>query len=493
MLAIDSPGKVEPCPAPFNLSDYVLWQNGAADERIAMEILGNSGSEKWSYGKLRDQTLRTAAGLIEFGLRPGDRLFLRLGNTPDFPVVFLAAIAVGVLPVPISDALNKEEIQRLFRSIEPAAVIGEFAGAISPKKLLSSKPIFAPIFGEPNRPAYLICTSGTSGSPMAVLHAHRAIWARRSMISGWYQLTKSDRMLHAGAFNWTYTLGTGLFDPWTVGATALLPGDGLTFEDLPTIIQQHDATIFAAAPGVFRKLVRLPFPDVPTLRHALTAGEKMPDSLIENWTNSTGTHVHEAFGQTECSTFISGAPDRPSPKGTLGYAQPGRHIAILGEDGPVKRGKAGRIAIKGSDPGVMLKYWDDPEKTSARHKDGWFITGDTGVMTDDGAVIYHGREDDVMTAGGYRISPVEVENAMIQHPKIDDAAAVDERVSEDTTVVAIHYSAHAPLDEDDLKKHSEAHLARYKQPRVFHFHKELPRGAGGKLLRVQLRAEKRGS
>ena len=103
--------------------------------------------------------------------------------------------------------------------------------------------------GDPDRPGYIIYTSGTSGQPRAVTHAHRAIWARRMMWEGWYGLTENDRLLHAGAFNWTYTLGTGLLDPWTRGATALIPGKGVTPDTLGLLMQQHDATIFAAAPG----------------------------------------------------------------------------------------------------------------------------------------------------------------------------------------------------------------------------------------------------
>lgn len=103
--------------------------------------------------------------------------------------------------------------------------------------------------GEPDRPAYIIYTSGTSGHPRAVVHAHRTVWARRMMWEGWYGLLEQDRVLHAGAFNWTYTLGTGLLDPWARGATALIPGHGVASEALGLLLKQHDATIFAAAPG----------------------------------------------------------------------------------------------------------------------------------------------------------------------------------------------------------------------------------------------------
>ena len=132
---------------------------------------------------------------------------------------------------------------------------------------------------DPNRLGYMVFTSGTSGTPRAVMHAHRAVWARRMMWSDWYGLTPDDRMLHAGAFNWTYTLGTGLMDPWAIGATALIPAEGIAPIQLPLLLKRFDATIFAAAPGVYRQFLKSPVLSMSRLRHGLSAGEKLPDGL----------------------------------------------------------------------------------------------------------------------------------------------------------------------------------------------------------------------
>jgi acyl-coenzyme A synthetase/AMP-(fatty) acid ligase len=253
-------------------------------------------------------------------------------------------------------------------------------------------------------------------------------------------------------------------------------------------MKRHAATLFAAAPGVFRKIVRAPIPPLPKLRHAFSAGEKLPDSVSKAWVTMTGTDIYEAFGQSECSTFISSAPHRPAPRGSLGHAQPGRRIAILGSDGPTLRGEPGEIAVSSSDPGVMLGYTDAPDATAAKHRDGWFLTGDLGQMQPDGSVIYLGRSDDLLTAGGFRISPLDIENAMMGFPSIEDAAAVDQVLDGETRVVALHYAAPAPIDDATLRAYAGEHLARYKQPRVYHHHLSLPRGRGGKLLRASLRA-----
>jgi acyl-coenzyme A synthetase/AMP-(fatty) acid ligase len=199
--------------------------------------VGLSGAERWSYARLRAAVLGTAAGLRAAGIGEGERVLLRLGNTVEFPIAFLGAIAAGIVPVPTSGQLTLREITAIAGEIGPAAVLGGGGGIALPDHpapvigeaalaaMRDSVPM-APVEGDPDRPAYIVYTSGTSGVPRAVVHAHRAVWARRMMWDGWYGLREDDRLLHAGAFNWTYTLGTGLLDPWAIGATSLIPATG---------------------------------------------------------------------------------------------------------------------------------------------------------------------------------------------------------------------------------------------------------------------------
>jgi acyl-coenzyme A synthetase/AMP-(fatty) acid ligase len=341
--------------------------------------------------------------------------------------------------------------------------------------------------GDPDRLAYIIFTSGTSGGPRAVLHAHRAIWARRMMLQGWYGLRRDDRLLHAGAFNWTYTLGTGLMDPWSVGATALIPGAGMRPDQLWSLLEQSVATLFAAAPGIYRQMLKhhATF-ELPRLRHGLSAGEAMPAPLAAAWLAATGRPVHEALGMSECSTFISGSPDRPAPAGCIGYPQPGRHVAVLGDDGaPVPRGTPGVLAVHRADPGLFLGYRDAPEETAARFAGDWFVTGDRVQMQPDGAIRYLGREDDMMNAGGYRVAPAEVEIALAGHPDAGEVAAVELRVKADASLIAAFYTGAAT--ESELAEFAARCLARYKQPRRYIRVTALARNANGKLNRAAMR------
>lgn len=477
----------------FNLAAYVLGQVEAHPEKTALEV---PGRETLSYADL-DQAVRgTARGLTEAGARPGDRILLRLGNTPDFPIAYLGALAAGLVPAPTSAALTAPEVAGIIETLSPRLVLRapeiacpDTVPQIGPAELAQMREAPAAPFqmGDPERPGYVIYTSGTSGHPRAVLHAHRAILARRMMFQGWYGLGPEDRLMHAGAFNWTYTLGTGLMDPWTAGATALIPPEGTAATDLPGLIARHAATIFAAAPGVYRQALRGQIPTLPHLRHGLSAGEKMPDVTRDAWEGATGTAIHEAFGMSECSTFISGAPDAPASPGTLGRPQPGRRVALLTPDGPAPTGEPGTIALHRSDPGLMLEYLDQPEETAARFSGDWFLTGDLGRADADGQITYLGRDDDMMNAGGVRVSPIEVEHVLNAFPGLTASAAVEVALNPATTVIAAFYTSPDPLDAAALSAYVETRLARYKQPRHYQRVDMLPTGANGKLLRRQLR------
>ncbi|MEG6508965.1 class I adenylate-forming enzyme family protein [Methyloligella sp. 2.7D] len=496
--AIFDQGPPPPCPHAFNLAAYVLSHAQDLAERSALCVLSADGAERWSYAALEAAVLGTARGFLDQGLRPGDRVLMRLGNSVEFPVCYLASIAADLIPVPTSSLLTAPEVAQIADDVSPALIVAEDGLSLPPEppcpvisaeamRQMYALPPADYAMGDPERPAYIIYTSGTSGSPRAVTHAHRAIWARRMMWEGWYGLKQSDRLLHAGAFNWTYTLGTGLMDPWTVGATSLIPDKSVTPDQLGALLAEHEATLFAAAPGIYRRLLRNDLPKLPALRHGLSAGEKLPDATRAAWESATGTPVFEAFGMSECSTFVSGSPSHPAPAGTLGYPQTGRRVAVLGEDGPVAVGAPGVLSVSHRDPGLMLCYWGAEDETKARFQGEWFLTGDMVRMGEDGALTYLGRADDMMNAGGIRVSPIEVEHALNAHPAIAESAAAEVQVKADTTVIAAFYVAKSDVATEELERFAAERLAGYKCPRIYAQVEALPKGANGKLLRRALR------
>lgn len=482
----------------MNLAEYVLRAGAATPDKLALSVIGPARAERWSYARLIGAVRGTATGLLQAGLRPGDRLLLRLGNRPAFPIAYLGAIAAGIVPVPTSAMLTGREVTKLAIEISPAMIVAGKGVDLPdhPAPILSEATLagFADLppadfaQGKAGRLAYIIYTSGSSGQPRAVMHAHRAILARQMMFNGWYGLRPNDRLMHAGAFNWTFTLGTGLMDPWTIGATALIPAEGVAIEQLPLLASRHGATILAAAPGVFRRMLRADWAVPQTLRHGLTAGERLDPGLRDAWQDRTGTDLHEAMGASELSTFISGSPDRPAPAGSAGYAQPGRRVAVLNGDGmPLPAGQPGLLAVSRDDPGLFLGYLDQPDDTIARYLGDWFITGDQAMIRHDGAITMLGRADDIMNAGGFRVAPPEIEELLATHPDAGDIAVTEIEVAPGSTIIAAFWTG--PATAHQLRGIAENGLARYKQPRLYIHVDALPRTSTGKINRRALRQE----
>ncbi len=500
MLSLFHHSPPPPCPTPFNMAAHVLAHASITPDKVALVVLSPDGPQNWSYRALQSAVLGTASGLLGAGLKPGDKVLMRLGNTVEFPIAYLACIAVGLISVPTSAQLTTPEVTRMITDLRPKAILWDPAVPcphappcpvldLTTLQQMQSRAPAEFEMGDPNRLAYVIYTSGTSGAPRAVAHAHRAIWARQMMVHDWYDLRADDRLLHAGAFNWSYTLGTGLMDPWTIGATALIPAPDTPPAMLPALLKTHKATVIAAAPGVYRKVINA-HPaglSLPDLRHGVSAGEKLSNNLHSQWQSRTGTTLYEAFGLSECSTFISASPSRPVQSPHLGRPQIGRHVAIVNNGKPVPLGTPGTIAVHRDDPGLMLGYLNAPADTAARFEGDWFLTGDQGTMDGDGFITYLGRADDMMNAGGVRVSPIEVEAVLLQFPGISAVAVTDVAVKADVRLIAAFYTSDHMIDKTALKAFAQARLAGYKQPRLYEHRATLPTNANGKLSRRALR------
>ncbi len=489
-LSLVSGGAPPARPAAMNLAAFVLAAGEAAPERVAMVVARPQGAERWSHARLTAAVRGVAAGLLARGLVPGDRVLLRLSDGPEVPLAFLGAIAAGLVPMPTTAALTSAEVTALARRLAPALVVaGE--GVARPegdRPVLSADALRAMEagpgadwhMGDPERPAYVLATSGTTGRPSLVVHAHRAILSRVLMRSAWQGLTAGDRVMHAGAMGWSYTLGAGFLDPIAAGGVAVVPlADAAA---LPLLARRHDVTILAAVPGIYRRLLRAGLPPLPRLRHGLSAGETLPPALRAAWRQATGTDLHEALGMSEISTWCSGSPARPAPEGTAGYPQPGRRVAILGEDGlPLPRGEPGVLAVARDDAGLALSYLDDPEGWQARFRGDWFVTGDLGVMAADGAIRTLGRADDLMNAGGHRVSPVEVEAAFEGLAGLAAIAVAEVPVASGASVIGAAFAG--AVDEAVLAARAGERLARWKQPRLWRRIEALPLTRAGKLDR----------
>jgi acetyl-CoA synthetase len=499
-------------PRRFNMAAYAIGRAAAArPQHPALLVNADAGgapAEVWSFADVEDAILRIAGGLRASGLQPGARILIRLDNTSAYALLFFGAIAGGFVPLPTSAQLTEVEAQFLLQDSGAGAV------ALGGEVGLSSVPAGVRVFDTDDiarmlreapramyadtgadDPAFLIYTSGTTARPKGVLHAQRSAFGRRPMYQGWYGIGPDDRMLHAGAFNWTFTLGTGLTDPWANGATAIIYTGEKDPALWPRLIAQTGATLFAGVPGIYRQMLKYAAParsDLGALRHGLMAGESPPPGLFEEWEARTGRPLYEALGMSEISTYVSSGPGVPRRAGAVGKAQPGRRIAVLPVeigDQPLRAGEEGLLAVHRSDPGLMLGYWQRPDEEAAVYRGEWFVGGDLAVIDADGYVFHRGRANDLMKALGYRVSPLEVETVLSEHPSVAEVACAEVKVRADVSVITAFIVAHAGAvrDAGEIERFAAERLAAYKCPRSITFVDALPRTANGKLMRAALR------
>lgn len=495
------------------MARYCLATSAAAcPDKIALIVVQDEkapkdAAEQWTYGQLDNAVRRVAAALLDRGLNPGDRLMIRLPNTSAYALLFFGALAAGIVPLPASSQLTAEEAGFLLEDsgARAIAIADEFDMSTGDAMRFTSDEIEKMITyarsvdyagTRADDPGYLVYTSGTSGTPKGVLHAHRAAWGRRPMYQGWYGIREDDVVLHAGAFNWTYTLGVGLTDPWANGATTVLFTGNKDVQVWPLLLERYQATLLAAVPSLYRQILKycdLSAVDLGRFRHGLTAGEALSPALQQGWRKATGTNLYEALGMSECSTYVSTGPGMQNREGSPGKPQPGRAIEILdvddrGNNNPLPTGATGLLAIHQSDPGLMLGYWNRPDEDAAVYRGDWFVGGDLARFDEEGYLWYEGRADDVMNAMGYRVSPLEVETAIATHPNVAEVGVCEIQVRSDVSIIAA-FVVPADLETADVASilsHTADHLATYKQPREVVFVETLPRSPNGKLLRRQL-------
>lgn len=486
------------------------------------------GVSQASFGELAARTSRFGQLLRRLGIAPGERVLIRLPNGLDYPTAFLGAMKAGAIAVPTSTLLTAEEVAYLARDSGAAVLVTDPATWAGLRErtdldqlrhvLLAGAPLApieeqgaidvldldtelaaidaweAPYDSRADEPAYLVYTSGTTGYPKGVLHAHRALIGREPAATYWFDFApEGDRIVHSGKFNWTYVLGSALMDPLYRGKTVIVHEGRNDAAGWIRLIAKHGATIFIGVPTIYRQILQktdFSGADVPTLRHCMSAGEHLSDEMLGLWRTRFGIDIHEAVGMSEVSYYLSENKFRPIRPGSAGFPQPGHAVRLLDPETlrEVAPGEEGMICLPADDPGLFLRYWNLPEETAKVFKGGWFLTGDYARFDDDGYIWFLGRRDDIINSFGYRVSPHEIERVMKTHPAVADCAACGEELSADKVLVVAYVMLHpgVTLSADDLAAFGRAHLAAYKAPKIIYLTDDFPRTKNGKIIRKQL-------
>ena len=518
-------------PEYFNIADQCVKQHAVSDsaKNIALIVEDDKlGTKKLSYLELDNQSGRLVSILDLLNVEFGDRVLIRLPNSTDYPISFFGCLKHGAIAVPTSTLLAASEVAYLAKDSGAKILIAAKSMWQELSSILEQSTSLTTILlaGEgdmPNLqnesdinlldlntlmqdaeinqnivnskaddPAYLVYTSGTTGYPKGVLHAHRSLIGRLPASKYWFDFKAGDRIMHSGKFNWTYVLGSALMDPLFHGHTVIVHEGKNDASTWPKLIKKHGCTIFIGVPTIYRQIIQkteYSACDVPSLRHCMSAGEHLSDEMLSAWRDRFSQDVFEAIGMSEFSYYISQRIDKPIRPGAAGFPQPGHDIQLLAGDGSTAEiDEEGMIAIPESDPGLFLNYWKLPEETNQSKHDGYFFTGDYARVDQDGYIWFLGRKDDIINTFGYRVSPHEIERVIKTHPDVADCVALGEELAIDKILVSICIilKPNSKTTDQELLDFGKHNLSKYKAPKIVHIYDDFPRTKNGKVLRKQM-------
>ncbi|MCI2416394.1 AMP-binding protein [Saccharopolyspora sp. K220] len=473
-------------------------------------------TERWTYGELQLRANQVAQVLTEdFGLQPGNRVLLRGPNNPWLVATWFGVIKAGCVAVTTMPLLRSGEISQLIELTRPALALcdhrfvaeldgtalkvpattyGVDAAASLDRRCAAKSGQFTAVRTAADDVVLLAPTSGTTGKPKATMHFHRDVLANADTFAKYVLKPNADDVFTGTPpLGFTFGLGGLVVFPMRVGASSLLL-EKAGLDELAAAIAKHGVTVLFTAPTAYKALLSADRgKDLVSLRRCVSAGEHLPKEVWEEFHRRTGIKIINGIGGTELlHIYISAADDDIRP-GATGRVVPGFEAAVIDDDGtPVPDGAPGRLAVRGP---TGCRYLNDARQQQyVQH--GWNITGDTYIRDGEGYFWYQARNDDMIISSGYNIAGPEVEEALLGHPDVVDAAVVAAPDEERGTIVKAYIVLRDGLVGDDdktaeLQDFVKQRIAPYKYPRAIEFLEALPRTSNGKLQRFVLRERAR--
>jgi acyl-coenzyme A synthetase/AMP-(fatty) acid ligase len=476
-----------------NLIEDLLERSPASRLGI-VAIDAEANRRDWYFGELVACSAGLSGAFAARGVKRGDVVMTLVGNRVEWVLSLLACWRMGAVALPCGTQLRRADLAHRVAAANPALCVGEEA-------LLAELPSGVPAMTlaevadvldedrpqetpadveamDPEDPALIVFTSGTTGEPRGVLHAYRYLFGQRLQAEHWFGSRQGELAWCTTATGWSKSARNVFLAPWLTGAAAVLhegrfdPAERLDFAEALGI------SVLCQAPTEYRMLAkRAALRPLPALRRMVSAGEPLDPETIAAFREATGLEPADGYGQTETGQVTANLAGEPVRQGSMGKPLPGIETRIV----------EGELRLHtGSSPTFFSRYLD-----GERFEGEWWPTGDLVREDQDGYLFFEGRDDDIILSSGYRIGPFEVESALQSHPAVAEAAAVAAPDPERGSVVR---AVVVPRDREpseelarELQEHCKRETAPYKFPRQVEFVAELPKTSSGKIRRAQLR------
>ncbi len=517
-------------PEYYNIGVDICDRPAATDpdSPAIIDVAADRRSVVHTFADLRRMSNQLANALTDH-VPQGSRIAVLLPQCVETAVAHVAITKMGGISLPLFTLFGPDALLHRLRDSAASAVITNADGAAVLSTLRDQLPDlsiilsidgasdgaedlhalttaqsdnFTPVPTKSDDPAILIYTSGTTGAPKGALHAHRVLLGHLPGVEMSHDFfpKPGDRIWTPADWAW---IG-GLLDVLMPALHHGVPVVACRFRKFTAhaafdLIRTHNIRN-AFLPPTALKLMRLDTPTEPVpMRSVASGGETLGKELIAWGQQVFGTTINEFYGQTECNMIVSScAALEPAEPGVMGFAVPGHTVEVIDENTQriCDTDEEGSIAVRAPDPVMFLEYWNKPDATAAKFItiDGqkWLLTGDKGCKTPTGRIRFIGRDDDIISSGGYRIGPAEIEDCLLTHPAVQLAGVVGEPDPIRGTIVAAYIqlaAGHSPSDDlaSDIAAHVKTKLAAYEFPRVVRFIDDMPMTTTGKIIRATLR------
>ena len=491
-----------------------LYWHGAADQK-----------KKFTFAELASLSNKFANVLKKLGVERGDRVFFFLPRIPELYYGFLGTLKTGAIAGTLFAAFghqalydrlensaakvlvtNKELYQRV-KKIEkdlPELEKIVLVDVDLPDLMVKATEKFKSARMDPSEPAFMLYTSGTTGKPKGVIHAHQAILLEHMTAKWVLDLREDDVYWVTADPGWVTGIGYGILGNWSNGASSLVYEGRFSPEKWYSLIDEYNVNVWYTAPTAIRMLAAagrnlVKKYDLSSLRHLASVGEPLNPEAVYWGMKAFGLPFHDNWWQTETGgILIANYPCLDIKPGSMGKPVPGVVTSIVDDKGKeLKANKEGNLAIKPGWPSMMRKIWRRPKKYKSYFASGWYITGDLAYKDKDGYFWFVGRADDVIKTAGERVGPFEVESALISHPAIIEAGVIGKPDPIRGEIIKAFIALKAGQKgserlKDDIKAFIKRELAGHAYPREIEFVDKLPKTRSGKIVRRFLKAKELG-